>query len=80
MKITNLEEFGTEWVATIIYNYGFINSYACSNYALSLLRTLGCFKVANTASLAALIVAEGNVLDNGPSGSDRLLDTGLKYW
>ena len=35
-------------------------------------------EVANTASLAALIVAEDNV-DNRPSGSGRLLDTGLKY-
>ena len=43
------------------------------------LRTLGCFEAANTASLAALIIAEGSVLDNGPSGYSRLLDTGLKY-
>ena len=74
----NFKEFGTELVATIIYNYGFINIYACSNYALPL-RTLGCFEAANTASLAALIVAEGSVLDNRPSGSGRLLDSGLKY-
>ena len=32
-RLTNFEEFST----TIIYNYGFINSYACSNYARSLL-------------------------------------------
>ena len=31
-------------------------------------RSLGCFKAANTASLAALIVAEDSVLDNRPSG------------
>ena len=43
------------------------------------LRNLGCFKAANTALLAALIEAEGSVLDNGPSGSGKLLDTGLKY-
>ena len=30
--------------------------------------SLGCFKTANTASLAALIVAEDSVSDNGPSG------------
>ena len=36
-------------------------------------------EVANTASLAALIVVEGSVSDNRPSGSGRLLDTGLKY-
>ena len=42
-------------------------------------KALGCFEAANTASLAALIVAEGSVLDNRPSGSGRLLDTGLKY-
>ena len=36
-------------------------------------------EAANTASLAALIVAEGSVSDNRPSGSSRLLDTGLKY-
>ena len=49
------------------------------SYASSFLKTLGCFLVANTASLAALMVAEGNVSDNGPSGSGRLLDTSLKY-
>ena len=43
-----------------------MNRYACANYALLLLRTLGCFEAPNTASLAALIVAEGSVLDNGP--------------
>ena len=79
MKITNFEEFSTELIATIIYNYGFINSYACLNYASSLLKTLGCFKAANTASLAVIIVAEGSVFDNGPSGSGKLLDIGLKY-
>ena len=42
-------------------------------------KALGCFEVANTAFLAALIVAEGSVSHNRPSGSDRLLDTGLKY-
>ena len=36
-------------------------------------------EAANTASLAALVVAEGSVSDNRPSGSGRLLDTGLKY-
>ena len=64
--------------ATIVYNYGFINttpSYACLNYASSLLKTLDCFEAANTASLATLIVAEGSGSDNGPSGSGRLLDT-----
>ena len=40
---------------------------------------MGCFEAANTASLAALIVAEGFVLDNGPSGYGKLLYTGLKY-
>ena len=81
LKITNLEEFNTALVllATIIYNYEFINSYACSNYTLLLLRTLGFFEAANTASLAALIVAESNVSDNRTSGSGRLLDAGLKY-
>ena len=39
-------------------------------------KALGCFEAANTASLAALIVAEGSVSDNRPSGSGRLLDTG----
>ena len=78
-KITNFKEFCTELVATIIYNYGFINSYECWNYTSSLLRTLGCFEVANTVLLAALIVAEGIASDNRPSGSGRLLDTGLKY-
>ena len=42
-------------------------------------RSLGYFKAANTASLAALIVAEGSVSDNRPSGYGRFLDTGLKY-
>ena len=37
-------------------------------YSESLLKTLDCFKAANTASLAALIVAEGSVSDNGPFG------------
>ena len=41
--------------------------------------SLGCFEMADTASLAALIVAEGSVSDNGPSGYGRLLDTSLKY-
>ena len=77
--MTNFEEFSAELAAIIIYNYGFINSYTCLNYTSPLLRTLGCFKVANTASLAALIVAEGSVSDNGPSESGRLLDTDLKY-
>ena len=69
--------------ATIVYNYEFINtpsSYTCLNYASSLLKTLGCFETANTASLAALIVAEGGISDNRPSGNGRLLDTALKYW
>ena len=35
-KITNFEEFITELVPIIIYNYGFINSYTCANYTLSL--------------------------------------------
>ena len=39
----------------------------------------GCFKVGSTASLTALIVAEGSVLDNGPSRSSSVLDTSLKY-
>ena len=67
-KITNFKEFSTELVATIIYNDGFINSYACFNYASLLLRNLGYFEAANTASLvasrAALIVAKGSVSDN----------------
>ena len=42
-------------------------------------RSLGCFEAVNTASLTALIVAEGSVSDNRPSGSGKLLDTGLKY-
>ena len=54
-------------------------NYACLNYASLLLRTLGCFEAANTASLAALIVAGGSILDNGPSGTGMLLDIGLKY-
>ena len=49
-----------------------MNSYTCSNYTSSLLRTLGCFEAASTASLAALIVAGGSVLDNGLSGSGML--------
>ena len=48
-------------------------------HGCSLVSSLGCFEMTNTASLAALIVAEGSVLDNQPSGSGRLLDTGLKY-
>ena len=41
--------------------------------------TLGCFKLsfeaANTASLAALIVSESSISDNGPAGFGRLSDT-----
>jgi len=37
------------------------------------------FGSASTASLAALIVDDGNTSDNGPSGSGRFLVTGLKY-
>ena len=40
LKITNFKDV----VATIIYNYGFINSYAHSNYASSLLKDLGLFR------------------------------------
>ena len=75
----NFEKFSTELVATIIYNYGFKNSYVRLNYASSLQRILGCFEAANTASLAALIVAEGSISDNGAAGFGRPLDTGLKY-
>ena len=44
-------------------------------------KDLGLFRSgrANTAFLAALIVAKGSVSDNWPSGSGRLLDTSLKY-
>ena len=73
MKVTNFKEFST----TIIYN---LNSYACSKYTWSLFgELLGLFQSSKTASLAASIVAEGSVLDKRPSGSGRLLDTGLKY-
>ena len=76
MKIANFEEFHTELVTTIIYIYGFINS---THVQITHRRSLGCFEAAKTASLAALIVAEGSVLDNRTSGSGRVLDTGLKY-
>ena len=36
-----------------------------------------CFEAASTASLAAIIEAEANVLDNEPFGSGNAL--GLKY-
>ena len=42
-------------------------------------RSLGCFEMANIALLATLIVAEGSVLNNRPSGYGRVLDTSLKY-
>ena len=40
-----------------------------------------CFEAASTASLAALIEAEGSVSDNGPSGSGNVLGlkSSLKY-
>ena len=38
-----------------------------------------CFKAASTASLAALIEAEGSVLDNGPSGFGNLLGLKLSF-
>ena len=42
-------------------------------------RSFADFEVAaSTASLAALMVTDGSVWDNGPSGSGSLLGTGLK--
>ena len=42
----------------------------------SLANSLACFKMANTASyVAALMVAEGSVLDNRPSGYGKLSNT-----
>ena len=37
----------------------------------------GCFEAASTVSLATLIVADGSVSDNGPSGSGRLFSNRL---
>ena len=34
--------------------------------------SLGCFRVASTASLVAIIVTEGSDLDNEPSGSVKI--------
>ena len=39
----------------------------------------GCFETTCTASLTALTVAEGSVLDNGSSRPGRLLYTSLKH-
>jgi len=47
--------------------------------ALDFRAYLGYFEMASTASLAALIIDDGNTSHNGPSGSGRFLDTSLKY-
>ena len=48
-------------------------------HGCSLASSLDCIETANTTSLAALVVTEGSVSDNRPSGSGKLLDTGLKF-
>ena len=55
----------------------FFNTYASMNCTNLDDHSFCCFELASTASLAALIEAEGSVSDNGPSGSGNLLD--LKY-